>query len=277
MAEEGDGYDESINLLRKTWEIEDHWVLRRDFLLVHKDKFPPERLLCLAQVFVNMETLGNQYDEELMEEVKELAYQIPSLRSFREKQQQLVNNDKFKPPNKMKKTSSAPGLGTRNVSSTAYSNFQTNYQQPRGNQRNERYDSFSQQYQQPQYGRAAASNPSSPTYGRSSYGQQQPAYGRQQQQYNQSQQSSQNAYQSLMRGGGFGSSSSPSPAYGRRSQQQQSHQGYNSYGGYQQQQQTQSAYGRPQYGRQAQQDNQQQSGNRGGHGSRGGYHPYGRR
>ena len=49
-----------VEKLRKSWEIEDHWVLRRDFILTHKNKFSFDRLLCLAQTFVNIEILGNE-------------------------------------------------------------------------------------------------------------------------------------------------------------------------------------------------------------------------
>jgi hypothetical protein len=39
-------------------ESEEHWQLRRSFMLTHKDKFPEDRLVCLAQVFTNTEFLG---------------------------------------------------------------------------------------------------------------------------------------------------------------------------------------------------------------------------
>jgi hypothetical protein len=39
-------------------ESEEHWQLRRSFMLEHKDKFHEDRLVCLAQVFTNIEFLG---------------------------------------------------------------------------------------------------------------------------------------------------------------------------------------------------------------------------
>ena len=39
-------------------ECDEHWELRRRFLLAHKDKFPEDELVCLAQVFTNVELLG---------------------------------------------------------------------------------------------------------------------------------------------------------------------------------------------------------------------------
>ena len=53
--------EEDVDRMRKSWEIEDHWRLRRDFILTHKNKFTLDRLLCLAQTFVNVEVLGNEY------------------------------------------------------------------------------------------------------------------------------------------------------------------------------------------------------------------------
>lgn len=55
----------SIN--EKDWDVEkhklehecdEHWELRKSFLEAHKDRFPEEQLVCLAQVFTNVELLG---------------------------------------------------------------------------------------------------------------------------------------------------------------------------------------------------------------------------
>lgn len=43
------------------YESDEHWELRRNFLLAHKDKFSEDALVCLAQVFVNVELLGCRY------------------------------------------------------------------------------------------------------------------------------------------------------------------------------------------------------------------------
>ncbi|CAG2110966.1 unnamed protein product, partial [Medioppia subpectinata] len=65
--------EEEVDELRKSWEIKDHWVLRRDFILQHKSKYPLDRLLCLAQTFVNINVLHNEYDPQLMKLIDELA------------------------------------------------------------------------------------------------------------------------------------------------------------------------------------------------------------
>lgn len=48
----------NIDKYKSEYESEEHWNLRRDFILANKDKFPEERLICLAQVFFNIEFLG---------------------------------------------------------------------------------------------------------------------------------------------------------------------------------------------------------------------------
>jgi len=42
-------------------EHEGHWYFKRKFLITHKNKFPENRLVCLAQVFYNVEFLGCKY------------------------------------------------------------------------------------------------------------------------------------------------------------------------------------------------------------------------
>lgn len=42
-------------------ECDEHWELRKNFLEAHREKFPEEQLVCLAQVFTNVELLGCRY------------------------------------------------------------------------------------------------------------------------------------------------------------------------------------------------------------------------
>lgn len=86
-----------IDAQRKPWEIDDHWMLRRDFLSAHVDKFPPDRLLCLAQLFVNIETMGTTYPAELMKLIRELSADVESLTRFRERKSELEAGGMFKP------------------------------------------------------------------------------------------------------------------------------------------------------------------------------------
>lgn len=148
--------DSGVELLRKSWEIEDHWVLRRDFMLAHKDKFPPERLLCLAQIFVNIETLGVGYDEEIMIENKNLGEEVASLAEFRRKKLQLQSEERFKAPARAAKNSHNE-IGTRNVTHDRYQNHQQNYSQGRQN--------YAQHQQLHGYGKAQHHSYPGQTYG----------------------------------------------------------------------------------------------------------------
>ncbi|EFN80210.1 NF-kappa-B-repressing factor [Harpegnathos saltator] len=65
-------------------ECDEHWELRRKFLLAHKKKFPEDELICLAQVFYNVELLGCRYPKETMDLVAELSKEVAA--EYREKQ-----------------------------------------------------------------------------------------------------------------------------------------------------------------------------------------------
>ncbi|XP_033342810.2 NF-kappa-B-repressing factor [Megalopta genalis] len=65
-------------------ECDDHWELRRKFLLAHKDKFPEDELVCLAQVFANVELLGCKYPDETMQIISNLGQDISD--DYRQKQ-----------------------------------------------------------------------------------------------------------------------------------------------------------------------------------------------
>lgn len=109
QEEDTDNVLEEVNKLRKSWEIEDHWILRRDFLLIHKNRFSPEKLLCMAQIFVNIETLKCGYSEEIMEQIKDLTDDIPSLEEFKKKKADLEAGKQFLPPPKKKRSDTGYG------------------------------------------------------------------------------------------------------------------------------------------------------------------------
>ncbi|XP_029833046.3 CDKN2A-interacting protein [Ixodes scapularis] len=79
--------DASVEQYRQRWEADDHWAMRRDFILRHRGAFSENRLLCLAQTFVNIELLGCRYPTEVVNLVQELAKDLkkserPSLPKF---------------------------------------------------------------------------------------------------------------------------------------------------------------------------------------------------
>lgn len=65
--------EKDIEKYRTEHECDEHWELRRKFLLTYKDKYPEDELICLAQVFINVELLGCSYPKETMRIIAELS------------------------------------------------------------------------------------------------------------------------------------------------------------------------------------------------------------
>lgn len=68
--------DWDVEKYRREYESEEHWQLRKRFMEVHKDKFPEDKIVCLAQVFTNMEFMGCKYPSETMRMVAELSKDV---------------------------------------------------------------------------------------------------------------------------------------------------------------------------------------------------------
>lgn len=71
-----EGTDWDVDDYRTEYESEEHWELRRDFMLEHKHRFDEERLVCLAQTFINMEFMGCKYPKETMLLVADMSKDI---------------------------------------------------------------------------------------------------------------------------------------------------------------------------------------------------------
>ena len=76
--------DANIDSFKTEHECDEHWELRRKFLLAHKDRFHLDELLCMAQVFTNVEFLGCRYPQETMRMLAELSKEVAG--DYREKQ-----------------------------------------------------------------------------------------------------------------------------------------------------------------------------------------------
>lgn len=90
-----------VERLRKPSELPHHWALRREFLLTHKDKFDQDRLVCLSNVFVNVESMGLTYPDEVMQKIKELGSVVDKSvvnMGFQEEEQNPVLNRYVPPP-----------------------------------------------------------------------------------------------------------------------------------------------------------------------------------
>ncbi|XP_055697040.1 partner of xrn-2 protein 1-like [Phlebotomus papatasi] len=77
--------DWNINSYRTTYECDEHWDLRRSFMEAHKDRFPEDELVCLAQTFTNVEFLGCRYPSDTMRLVAELSKDVA--KEFRKKRE----------------------------------------------------------------------------------------------------------------------------------------------------------------------------------------------
>ncbi|EFX86603.1 hypothetical protein DAPPUDRAFT_222018 [Daphnia pulex] len=81
MTMEGDW---DISSYRNKYEPDEQWEMRRKFMEANKHNLPEDRVVCLAQVLVNMEFLGTKYPIETMRTVNELSQEI--IGEFRERQ-----------------------------------------------------------------------------------------------------------------------------------------------------------------------------------------------
>ncbi|RVE53619.1 hypothetical protein evm_001760 [Chilo suppressalis] len=61
---------------REEHESDEHWELRKAFMVRWKNDYPEERLVCLARVFTNMEFMGCRYPPEIMHEVAGLSHEV---------------------------------------------------------------------------------------------------------------------------------------------------------------------------------------------------------
>lgn len=67
-----------VNKYKVEHESDEHWSLRKAFMERWKNDYPEERLVCLAQVFSNIEFMGCSYPLELMTEVANLSRDVSS-------------------------------------------------------------------------------------------------------------------------------------------------------------------------------------------------------
>lgn len=68
----------NIDQCRNALEPDDHWDLRRTFLEKNQHVLPPDELICLAQVYINVQLLGCRYPPETMKQVEKLSEGIGS-------------------------------------------------------------------------------------------------------------------------------------------------------------------------------------------------------
>ncbi|KAF7990806.1 hypothetical protein HCN44_000611 [Aphidius gifuensis] len=104
-------------------ECDEHWDLRKSFLEAHKDRFAIDQLVCLAQVFTNIELLGCRYPEETMDLVAELSEDIA--KDYRERQKTKLQRTFVKASDAA--SSKAKGRSSTTPSSTNSSPITKNF------------------------------------------------------------------------------------------------------------------------------------------------------
>lgn len=87
----------NIDELRKPYELPHHWQLRKEFIRIHAGKFDIDRLICLSNVFVNVECMGLTYPDEVMKLIKELGSKVKGIEHYR---YQLERDDEPEPRRK---------------------------------------------------------------------------------------------------------------------------------------------------------------------------------
>lgn len=73
-----------IDAYYDTTELEEHWQLRREFMRIHKDKFPEDYVVALAKTFTNIEFLGCIYPAPVMVRIAELIKEVDMIKKYRE-------------------------------------------------------------------------------------------------------------------------------------------------------------------------------------------------
>lgn len=73
----------NIDELRKSHELPHHWQLRKEFLQIYAEDYELDRLICLSNVFVNVECMGLSYPDEVMKTIKQLGSKVKGLEYHR--------------------------------------------------------------------------------------------------------------------------------------------------------------------------------------------------
>uniref|UniRef100_T1J294 XRN2-binding (XTBD) domain-containing protein n=1 Tax=Strigamia maritima TaxID=126957 RepID=T1J294_STRMM len=69
--------DLDVEMYRHPWESDEHWDLRKAFIIQYHGKFDEDRLLSLSQAYFNVEILGCSYSADVMSQLNKLAEGLP--------------------------------------------------------------------------------------------------------------------------------------------------------------------------------------------------------
>lgn len=68
-----DENDWDVEKYRTDYESEEHWELKKTFIETHRHNFSEEKIICLSQIFFNIEMLGCRYNGEVMKQISEMS------------------------------------------------------------------------------------------------------------------------------------------------------------------------------------------------------------
>ncbi|KAL3283644.1 hypothetical protein HHI36_006783 [Cryptolaemus montrouzieri] len=68
--------DWDIDQYKDDTEPDQHWLLRKEFMKVHKGKFHEDYLVAMARAFTNIEFMGCMYPAPLMIRIAELSKDV---------------------------------------------------------------------------------------------------------------------------------------------------------------------------------------------------------
>lgn len=87
---------------KKQCELPHFWNLRKDFLLSNSESgIPNDRLVCLSNIFINIEIMGLEYDEKIMNEVKSLGQNLKELQRYKMKLASMSQEQEDERPRKV--------------------------------------------------------------------------------------------------------------------------------------------------------------------------------
>ncbi|CRL07976.1 CLUMA_CG020943, isoform A [Clunio marinus] len=83
-------FHQCIQNYRKEYESDEHWALRKAFILAYHDRYRKDEILCLAQVLLNIELLGCKYSSETMTLINQMAENVMEVKNYREKRKKRL-------------------------------------------------------------------------------------------------------------------------------------------------------------------------------------------
>lgn len=141
MSESTENSDSKFQ--QKPYELDDHWKIKEAFIERYKDEIPENKLLCLAQLCVNVETLGVGYSKEVSDELSRLCEDVPYIEEYRQSKERM-STERSNKKKVLKKARHSQRQANQYQSNNQYRNY---YNNNNGNNynTNNRYNQYNNQ------------------------------------------------------------------------------------------------------------------------------------